>query len=320
VRIPVVPAAVRWMTLFNEDRFHALNLRDGQRVVRAEVCEETGRLVGALGGVLDGVVLTCGYSAPFGGLDLVRERETPANVARVVDMALPRLHAEGARTLRVKLPPACHGESEPLVQFTMLNRGFRVERCELNQHIDLEALDGPDAYVEQLKSPARRALRGLLAAQGLCFARAETEAEWNRAYATLVANRAVKGRKLSLSREYVEKARKTLGESVRMYQLMRGERTIAAALVYRVRPQRDLVVAWGDGEHDLERSPMNLLAYRVVEAALADGVRTLDLGVSNEHEPAPGGALEPNAGLVQFKQSVLARIEPRLTLVREHAP
>jgi hypothetical protein len=48
-------------------------------------------------------------------------------------------------------------------------------------------------------------------------------------------------------------------------------------------------------------------------------VRTLDLGISNEHEPGPHGALEPNAGLVQFKQSVLARIEPRLTLVRELA-
>jgi Acetyltransferase (GNAT) domain len=104
-----------------------------------------------------------------------------------------------------------------------------------------------------------------------------------------------------------------------MYELLCSERAIAAALVYRVRPRRDLVVAWGDGEHDLERSPMNLLAYRLVESALSEGVRTLDLGISNEHEPGPHGALEPNAGLVQFKQSVLARIEPRLTLVRELA-
>jgi hypothetical protein len=314
-----VPAAVRWMTLFNEDRFHALNLRDGQRVLRAEVQDESGRLLGALGGVLDGEVLSCGYSAPFGGLDLVRERETPANVARVVDGALARLRAEGARTLRVKLPPACHGESEPLVQFTMLNRGFRIERCELNQHIDLGALDGTDAYVARLKSPARRALRGLLAEHGLSFARADSEAQWDRAYETLAVNRAIKGRTLSLSREYLARARTALGDSVQMYELLDGELAIAAALVYRVRSQRDLVVAWGEREHALQRSPMNLLAYRVVERAHHDGARTLDLGTSNGHAPACGGVIEPDAGLVQFKQSVLAQIQPRLTLVRELA-
>ena len=102
-----------------------------------------------------------------------------------------------------------------------------------------------------------------------------------------------------------------------MYELCHAGESIAAALVYRVRPHRDLVVAWGDGEHELERSPMNLLAYRVVESALAEGVWTLDLGISNEHEPGADGALVPNSGLVQFKQSVLARIQPRLTLVRE---
>jgi hypothetical protein len=306
------------MTLFNDDRFHALNLGDGERVVRAEVHDDDGRVIGAIGGVLVGDTLTCGHSAPFGGVDLVRERETPANVARVVDRALPRLRAAGARTLRVKLPPACYGDSEALVQFTLLNRGFRVERCELNQHIDLEALDGPGDYIERLKSPARRALRKLLA-DGFSFQRADSEAEWDRAYETLAVNRARRGRTLALSRAYVARAREALGEAVRMYELLRAGRAIAAALVYRVRPQRELVVAWGDGEHGLEHSPMNLLAYRVVERALAEGARTLDLGVSNEPEPDADGALVPNAGLVQFKQSVLAHIQPRLTLVRELA-
>jgi Acetyltransferase (GNAT) domain len=308
------------MTLFNEDRFHALNLGPTERVVRAEVCDEEGRAIGALSGVLDGETLTCGYSAPFGGLDLARERETPANVARLVDEALPRLYGEGARTLRVKLPPACYGESEPLVQFTLLNRGFRVERCELNQHIDLQPLTGPEDYVARLKSPARRALGKLLDGEDLRFARARSEGEWDRAYATLAANRAGRGRTLALSRAYVGEAHAALGEAVRMYELLSGGRAVAAALVYRVRPRCELVVAWGDGEHGLERSPMNLLAYRVVESSLGDGMDTLDLGISNEHEPGPHGELVPNPGLVRFKQSVLATIQPRLTLVRELGP
>jgi hypothetical protein len=313
-------ASMPWMTLFNDDTFHALNITGEQRVIHTEARDEEGRTVGSLGGVLEGDAFTSGFSAPFGGIDLTRERETPANVALVVEDAVAQLRAAGARRLRIKLPPACYGESEPLVQFTLLNRGFQVERCELNQHIDLESLPDSDAYLERLKSPARRALRKLLLDSDLRLCPAETEREWDRAYATLVTNRAAKGRSLSLSREYLERARTSLGtQTVRMYELLAGERAIAAALVYRVRPQRDLVVAWGDGEHGLERSPMNLLAYRLVERALAEGSSTLDLGISNEHESSPDGALPPNDGLVQFKQSVLAKIQPRLTLVRELA-
>jgi hypothetical protein len=307
------------MTLFNEDRFHALNIGAGQRVLRAEVHDEEGRLVGCLGGVLEGEVLTSGFSAPFGGLDLARERETPANVALLVDESLAQLRAAGARTVRIKLPPACYGESEGLVQFILLNRGFEVERCELNQHIDLEPLRDSQSYLEELKSPARRALNKLLELD-LSFRRAETAAEWDRAYEVLATNRAAKDRELALSRSYLERVRQALGESVRMYELLEGERSIAAALIYRVRTRRDLVVAWGDGGHRLERSPMNLLAYRVVENALAEGVKTLDLGISNEHAPDPDDALVPNGGLVQFKQSVLAKTQPRLTLLRELLP
>lgn len=310
------PAPDRWTTLFNQPRFHALNLRPGQSVLDLRVEDADGRLIGALTGVRDGDTFVSGHSAPFGGVDLVRERETPAGVERLVDRALAQLTAAGIREARVRLPPPCHGESEGLIQFTLLNRGFRVDRCELNQHIDLSALPGPDAYLAALKSPARRALRRLLGPD-FTFTAAATSAEWDRAYALLAANRAAKGRRLALSREYVERARAALGDAVRMDELHHRGRPVAAALVYRVREHRDLVVAWGDGDHGLERSPMNLLAHRVVERALADGVRTVDLGISNEHEPGPDGALVPNGGLVQFKQSVLAQTQPRLTLVKE---
>ena len=64
----------------------------------------------------------------------------------------------------------------------------------------------------------------------------------------------------------------------------------------------------------LPRSPMHTLARRVVEIALAEGVQTVDLGISSV--PA-GGARVADHGLVQFKRSVLARSEPRLVLVRD---
>jgi Acetyltransferase (GNAT) domain len=303
-------------TLFNEDRYHALNLGDGQTVLRAHAHDDSGRVIGELSGVLDGEALVNGFSAPFGGLDLARPRETPANVSSTVEQSLRHFRDAGVGLVRIRLPPACYGENESLIQFTLLNSGFAVEHCELNQHIDLSGLSTPEDYVAQLKSPARRALLRP-DGQELRLIEAEADHEWDRAYATLETNRAARGRRLSLSLDYVKRARATLGARVRMFELLDGDRAVAAALVYLVRDRRELVVAWGDGDHGREHSPMNVLAYRVVERALADGVLTLDLGISNEHEPSADGGLVPNSGLVQFKQSVLARIEPRLTLVRE---
>ncbi|WP_354698443.1 hypothetical protein DSM112329_04123 [Paraconexibacter sp. AEG42_29] len=318
-----VDAHLPGATLFNLPAFHALNLQPGQRALSLAVAgPDDGRTIGALGGVLTGGTFVSGHSAPYGGFDLARDRETPENVARLVDGALAQLERLGARAVRVRLPPAALGESEGLIAFTLLNRGFAVERCELNQHIDVTGIAGPDDYLAGLRSPARRALRRLLGPE-LRFATAETDADWARGHAVLAANRAAKGRRLALPVDYVLRARDALpAHAVRLHELVddAAGRTVAAALVYRVRPGCDLVVAWGDApDHGRERSPMNLLAYRIVEAALAAGLRTVDLGISNDPEPVlhHGGGLAANPGLHQFKQSVLATTTPRLTLVKE---
>ncbi len=99
---------------------------------------------------------------------------------------------------------------------------------------------------------------------------------------------------------------------MRAFLLTHGGRSCAAALLYRVAPGRELVVYWGDAGHDLPRSPMNVLALRLVELALAEGARTLDLGISSVDGV-------PDQGLIQFKRSVLARESLRLDLVRSAA-
>jgi hypothetical protein len=93
-----------------------------------------------------------------------------------------------------------------------------------------------------------------------------------------------------------------------------GDEPIAAALVYDVLSDVDLLVAWGDHGHDLPRSPMKLLAYHLVGRALERGARILDLGPSSEKDGSP------NAGLVHFKRSLGAVAGTRLVLVRSPRP
>lgn len=305
------PRDPAWTCAFNRRAFHALNVLPGDEVVRVEHAE-AGRVVGALTGVLRDGTLTCGHSAPFGGVDLARPRETPGRIAATVDATLAGARDAGAGEVRVRCRPDVHGANEPVVLFALLNRGFRVETADLAYVVDLAATPTSAAYVAALKSPARRAL-GHLADGPWTFRAATDDDEWRRAHALLAANRAAKGRRLVLDADYVLRARAALPGVVRMLVLEHAGALCAAALVYVVAPGAWYVVAWGDGDHDLPRSPMNLLALRTVEAALTDGARLLDLGISSVPD---GAGLTIDPGLSQFKASILARPQTRLTLVR----
>jgi hypothetical protein len=295
------------LALFNADAFHGLNLRDGQEVRRLDHVAG-GRLVGSLVGVRQGDVFCSGHSAPFGGPDFVRESETTAAVAEALAAAVATLDDEGVRTIRVRARPSFYSGSEASVQFALLNLGFVVEACELNLHIDLAALDGPEDYLACLRSPARRALRHA-GEEPFAFAEATAEDDWNAAYAVLAANRAAKGRRLALGPAYARAARDAFPGRVRAFLLRHDGAPCAAALVYRVRPRRELVVYWGDAGHALPRSPMNVLALRLVERVMDEGALSLDLGLSSQ-------AGRPDPGLIQFKRSVGAREGLRLDLVR----
>lgn len=309
VAAPAVAVADH-LLLFNRDAFHALNLRPGQRVVRIDH-HDGDRLVGSLVGVRDGDVVTSGHSAPFGGPDLVRDAETATNVVALIGRAVRDLDAEGVRTIRVRCRPAFYSGSETTVQFALLNHGFRVEACELGLHIDLDPLDGVDAYVAGLRSPARRALRHGLA-EPFALREAGDPGLWDAGYAILAANRAAKGRRLALDAGDVRAARDAFPDRIRMAVLEHDGRPCAAALTYRVLPRRELVVYWGDAGHALPRSPMNVLAHALVARSLGEGVRSLDIGPSSI-------AGVPDQGLIQFKRSIGAREDLRLHLVREVA-
>jgi hypothetical protein len=300
-----------WTTVFNRPAFHALNLRPGaESLVAVHTHDE--RIVGALAGVLADGVFTSGDRAPFGGADFARPRETPANVAATLDAALAQVEAAGAQTVTIRCRPAPYGDTEALVAFDLLNRGFRVAVADLAHLIDLTATPTSEAYLAALKSPARRALNHLQELE-TGFAEITDERGWRDGHALLAENRAGKDRRLSLDADYLLRARAALPGVLRMFALTHAGAPIATAVVYVVAPGCWYVYAWGDARHELARSPMNLLALRLIQAALAEDVRLIDLGTST----VPAGAgLAADAGMTQFKTSLLARPHPRLVLSR----
>lgn len=296
-------------SLFNDPRFHALNGVESLHLEHAV----GGRVIGSIGGMVDGERFVSGHSAPFGGFDVGRDREAPTAVGALVDGVLAQLTARGVDSVIVRLPPPCHHPSIDVVLFALLQRGFAVVDSDLNQHVDLAPFSDADDYLAALRSPARRALRHAAREPWSTADAGDDVAAWDAGYELLRANRAAKGRRLSLDRAYVERARLAFPGRIRMLLLRHGADAVAAAMTYRVREGVELVVAWGDGPHDLPRSPMNRLAYEVAVRAVGERVRVLDLGTST----APDGDVRrPDDGLVQFKQSVGATVQARLVLAR----
>jgi len=311
----------RWRCAFNRAAYHHLNLRSGDRLLQLDH-EREGRIAGSLSGVLRDGVLTCGHSAPFGGVDLVRPREAPDAIAATVDATLAAAAEQGARELRIVGRPAAYGPNDAGVAHALLGRGATVAAADLSYVIALDptAEDPAGDYLAGLKRPARKALRHLLGDEAFDAVPLDgaDDAGWRAAHALLDANRRAKGRRLSLDADQVLAVRDALGaDVVRMLVLRHGGRPCAAALVYAATAEARYVVAWGDADHELPRSPMNLLALRVVEAALADGARLVDLGISSVPGSAPP-RVDP--GLARFKESVGARPELRLTLHHDLRP
>jgi hypothetical protein len=292
--------------LFCDPRFHDLNgIPEGERRRH----ERPG--VGALDGVLRDGAFESGFHAPFGGPDLDAADPTLPDVQALLEEAVGAL--DDAGTLRIKARPSCYGPAEAVVQYLLLNMGFAVEHCDVNQHLELAPFATIEDYAGSLKKKRAHALRQDLRGP-LELREVHDDAGLAACHAVMAANRAAHGRPPGLPLDYLGRARAAFPGRIHAYLMSDGEQPVAAALVYDVLPDVDLLVAWGDHGHELPRSPMNLLAYRLVERSIARGARILDLGPSSEKDGTP------NPGLVHFKRSLGAVAGTRLVLVRSPRP
>jgi hypothetical protein len=291
--------------LFCDPRFHDLNGVDPADR-RRHVTDD-----GVLDGVVRDGVFESGFHAPFGGPDLAADDPPLPRIQTLLEGAVGALGDVG--TIRIKARPSCYSPAEPVVQYLLLHLGFAVEHCDVNQHIDLAPFATADDYLGALKRKRAHALRADVRGP-LEVREADDDAGLAACHAVMAANRAAHGRPPGLPLDYLRRARDAFPGRVHPYLLTHDGQPVAAALVYDVLPDVDLLVAWGDHGHELPRSPMNLLAYRLVERAIARGARLLDLGPSSEKDGSP------NPGLVHFKRSLGAAAGTRLVLVRSPRP
>jgi hypothetical protein len=301
---PAAPHLVLW----NTSAFYALRPELAAQRVQLDHHDANGRVVASLVGAREGRRVVAGASAPFGGPDFGREYEPPGVVLDALRSMLRTLRDDGVDEVEVRMKPPHYSDTESAAEFAFLNLGLTPVAADLNFMIDLASFSSVEDYVRSLKPPARRAIRyGLDLDVSTDVLPQDDDATWFDAYEVLRLNRETKGRPMRLPFDYIVAIRDAFPGLVRMVVARSAGAVCAAALVYRIATERDLVQYWGDACHELPYSPMNLLVRDVVAHSLVTGARVLDLGISTTDGV-------PNPGLIQFKRSVGARSEVRLQL------
>jgi len=295
------------ISLFNSEPYNIANLRTGQSWRRFDFSLD-GVPAASIAGVVDGTTWWNGYSAPFGGIDVLAPSLPPSALGTCITAFLDHARAAGITHVRIGCKPAYHSDREAQLESALLAHGFTVEHGEISQAIALERCDDIDDYLRSLKDSARCTVRHGLQ-RGFDWRRAEADADWADGYDVLERNKARRGARMRYPLSYVRALEAALPGRIRMQVLRHAGQAIAAALVYRIDAGTDYVAAWGDAGHDLKHSPMNLVAFRLVEDALAARLRLLDLGISSD-------AGRADDGLIAFKRHVGATSGLRLGLVR----
>jgi hypothetical protein len=291
------------ISLFNDERYQRCNLRPGQRLFRYDH-SAGGRLVGTLSGVVDGEVLECGHSAPFGGIDWARRRELVGIVVELLRAASARARSNGIREMRIRARPPYYGANETACEFALFNRSASVECCEMSLGVETGRYRTSADYVASLGCSARNTLHHGLRA-GMAFSQAATATEWAICYDLLAETKRRRGAEMKYSLDYLLNLREIFGPRIAMHRLTRGGGLAGAALVYRIARHWDCVAAWGDDLDHPNNKVMNVMTYHLVCEAIAGRVAILDLG---------GSSIDgvPDDRLIQFKRSVGATTGSRL--------
>jgi GNAT acetyltransferase-like protein len=283
------------IVLFNDVRYQRCNIGPAQRLFRYDHSVD-GRLVGTMSGVIDGDMLDCGHSAPFGGIDWARRREPVGSVVSLLHAALSCARDEGIRDVRIRARPAYFGANEVAAEFAVRGLGATVEACEISLGIEVARYSSPEGYRAALKCFARNRLHHGLGGE-LAFGRAETAAAWAACYDLLAATKHRRGARFKFSLDYLMRLRELFGERIAMHRALRGGDLAAAALVYRVARDWDYLAAWGDDLRHRDSKVMNAMSFHLVCEAFARRIAVIDLGISSVDGVA-------DDGLIQFKRSV----------------
>ncbi len=240
---------------------------------------------------------------PYGGFDASPELTDDGLVEFVARTELI-LRDNGARRVDVVLPPFCYSPIlGPRLLLGLCRAGYRVTRQELNQALVID----PAGTTRYQNHAARKRLNK--ARRAGVTVRSLARHDHRAGYDAIVANRAKKGRTLSMAWDDVAAMIAAFPDRVHLFGAERGGHLLAAAICVAVNTQVLYVYAWGEVVGAEALSPVSVLAHDLSDFARDHGFGLLDLGTSSVE-----GIVNP--GLLAFKRSLGAADSLKLWLTK----
>ena len=163
----------------------------------------------------------------------------------------------------------------------------------MNYSFDLKSFD-MESYKRIMHYNARKNLKIALKSDNI-FGRCETDEEKMEAYDIIKVNREQKGYPLRMTKSQLMETIKVVEHD--FFLVKNHNKTIAAAVVYRLNSKVAQVVYWGDVPDVGQYKPINFIAYNLVKYYKELDYEVLDIGISTEKG-------KPNYGLCSFKESL----------------
>lgn len=257
-------------------------------------------------GIKDSVA-KCPFSAPFDGMEILKNNTTLDRYEEAVDSVLSYAVNKRWKKIQITLPPLFYNKQELSGWVNILfQKGFSVASINVNHALNLKKMYSEN-YMQKIQYNARKNIKLALKSE-LVLRECKNEEEKIEAYDIIAANRASRGYPLRMSCQQVMDTIKIIDHE--MFLVQDAGDSIAAALVFHSANNIAQVIYWGDRPGFRDVKPMNFLAYELVQFYGENGYRYLDIGPSTENSV-------PNYGLCDFKESIGCERDLKFTFEKE---
>lgn len=292
------------LTVFHSAAFNLLNEHKCY-ALHFFLFKETKFRLGLIAGLKDGV-LASPFSAPYGGFVPVGGNIRIEHYLESVNALLDYSANNRINSVKLSLPPVFYDSAHISRMINALHvNNFSVSGIDLNHYLPL-TLSGEE-YEMYLSSNGRRNLK-LSQDAGLQFHRCKNTREYEEAYNIIKENRKQAGFPLHLSFEEVLNTAELLPAD--FFVVIKEDKLIASAIVFRVTPKVAQIIYWGDLAAERDAKSMNYLAFELFKFFRDKGFDYLDIGPSTEDSI-------PNFGLCEFKESIGCQVSPKFSFIRK---
>jgi hypothetical protein len=263
------------------DRIHYLSGKDKKHRVLLAIGEKDGEW-------------RAPFSAPFSNIILLRDDISIKHIWDFVKSLIAYVKEQGGKLINFYLPADIYGACQNArIYNALLGNGFHVVFQDVNYSFNLTSFD-MDSYEQLIDTNARRNLRIAMESNDI-FVRCETDSEKEEAFDVIKANRESKGYPLRMTKEKLMETIKVVDHD---FFLVKHEgRTLASAVVYKIKPKVAHLLYWGDIPDVGEFKSINFISYNLIKYYKNLGFDILDIGISTVDGI-------PNTGLCDFKESI----------------